>query len=106
MQNWKQLSLILILPAMLLSYTDYLTTGPLQLEGVVTDAISGKPVNKAYLYVSKGNEEILTNEKGEFKLNTWQELPVSLTIEHHDYLIEQVKISGDTKSLKIRLKRK
>jgi hypothetical protein len=100
MQTWKHLSFIFILPAMILSYTDYLKTGPLQLEGTVVEAETGKPVEKVYLYVLKGTEEILTNSKGEFKLSTWQELPLTLTVEHKDYTTEVVRSVSNLNPLK------
>ena len=106
MQIWKQLSFIFILPAMILSYTDYLKAGPLQLEGTVVEAETGKPVEKVYLYVLQGTEEILTNSKGEFKLSTWQELPLTLTAEHKDYTTEVIKISEQSRSLKIKIRKK
>jgi hypothetical protein len=106
MQMLKLYSFIFILPVMLLSYTDYLRTGPLQLEGTVTDAITGKPIEKAYLYVLQGNEEILTDEKGHFSLKTWQELPFSLTIEHKDYTTSVMKISEASRTLKLKITRK
>ena len=106
MQRLKFYSFIFILPVMLLSYTDYLRTGPVQLQGTVTDAVSGKPIEKAYLYVLQGNEEILTDEKGNFTLKTWQELPFSLTIEHKDYSTSVLKITEVSRTLKIKISRK
>lgn len=106
MYSLKYLLILTILPAMLLSYTDFTRTGPLQLQGIVTDSETGKPVSKAYLYVTQGSEEILTNDKGEFELKTWQQLPLVLTIEHSDYVKEVIRVTSDKPVLKIRIRKK
>lgn len=103
----RLLSITLIIPAMILSYTDFLKeSGPLQLQGVVIEAETGKPVDKAHLYVLQGTEEILSNSKGEFKLATWQKLPVTLTIAHSSYITETIKITDANEALKIRIRKK
>jgi hypothetical protein len=106
MQPAKYLLTLLILPVMLLSYTDFTRNHPLQLKGIVTDLQTGRPVSKVYLYVTQGSEEILTNDKGEFQLKTWQQLPVTLTIEHTDYVKEVIQVSSDTPALKIKIRKK
>ncbi|MBC7848377.1 MAG: carboxypeptidase-like regulatory domain-containing protein [Chitinophagaceae bacterium] len=102
----KFATLIYILPVMMFTYSDFVRTRPLQLEGVVVDASTAKGVDRAHVYVVKGSEEILTNSRGEFTLNTWQELPVVITIEHSDFKTSVEKITGDNRKIRVRLAKK
>lgn len=103
----KLFMLTLILPAMILSYTDYLKdSGPVQLSGTVVESVSGKPVEKVHVYIIEGTEEILTNQKGEFTLSTWQKLPVSVTVAHSQYITETVRINSASENLKITIRKK
>lgn len=75
-------------------------------QGIVTDSETGKPLENVYLYVREGIEEDLTNKKGEFKIKTWQELPVILTIQHASYKQQQHKITTSSRSIIVKLKKK
>lgn len=101
-----------LLPAFALSFlvlTSFQKKQPFSeadLQGVVTDSETGKPLENVYLYVREGIEEDLTNKKGEFKIKTWQELPVILTIQHASYKQQQHKIVTSSRSITLKLKRK
>lgn len=105
MENWKFAFLNLLIPFMIFSYSDFVRATPLHLQGTVIDAQTGRPVEKAHLYIVKGSEEILSNQKGEFKLATWQKLPLTLTVEHSDYKTERVTINDQTEKLTIRIRK-
>ena len=106
MENLKLITIIFILPVMIFSYNDFIKTTPIQLHGTVEDIETGKPIASALLFVVKGNEENITNNKGEFKLATWQKLPLTLTIEHADYNTENIKVTEGAGTLKIKIRKK
>lgn len=74
------------------------------IQGIVKGS-DGKPVSNAYLYTVKGEEEALSNDKGEFKFDTWQKLPVTLTVDHSEFKKEAIKVTAPTR-LEIILKKK
>ena len=45
---------------------------PSIVEGKVLSESTGQPVTKAHVYILDGEEEALTNNKGEFRIKTWQ----------------------------------
>lgn len=70
---------------MIISYNDYLKTGPHQMEGVILLSENDQPVEKALVYITSGEEETTTDEGGTFLLKTWKGLPLEITIEHLEY---------------------
>lgn len=91
---------------MILTYQDFLKISPKTIEGTVISASNGQAVDKAFCYIIKGNEEIVTNNRGEFRIKTWQEFPLTITIEHSDYETETVKITSAQTNIKIHLRKK
>ena len=77
-----------------------------ELYGIVVDANTGLPVNSVYVYTISGEEEVLTNKKGEFKFVSWQPLPLSLTVVHKEFEKTQLKITDASKTILIKLKKK
>jgi hypothetical protein len=70
----------------------YKPVKPLHLKGIVVDAGTGLPVDKAYLYIVKGEEETLSNNKGEFTLTSWQQVPLQVTVIHRDFKRKEIKV--------------
>lgn len=95
-----------IFPLMIISFTDYLKTAPRTISGTVENAGSGAPVEKALIYISKGNEEVLSNRSGSFSLKTWQDFPVKIIIEHPDFTTTSVVLDKNDNAGKIRLQKK
>ncbi|MCU7552682.1 carboxypeptidase-like regulatory domain-containing protein [Chitinophagaceae bacterium LB-8] len=92
---------MLLLPVMLLqpdtvknSYT---------LNGIVVDKVSGKPLPDIYLYTVKGEEEAITNQRGEFKLITWKKLPVVLHVRNVGKEYIQVKVTDPSEKIVVKL---
>ena len=54
------------------------------IEGVIVGK-DNRPVSKVYVFVVKGEEETITGSNGRFAVTTWQNFPVSLTVEHPGY---------------------
>jgi hypothetical protein len=59
-------------------------SAPFIVEGKVVAESTGQPVTNAHVFVLDGEEEALTNNKGEFRIKTWQSAPFKLTVEKHD----------------------
>jgi CarboxypepD_reg-like domain len=74
------------------------------IQGVVISEQTGQPVSGAHAYVIHGEEEALTNSKGEFRVESWQKLPFRLTIEYKDYRTVSISIADPGKKQVIRLK--
>lgn len=91
---------------MILTYQDFLKITPKTIEGTVLNASNGEAIEKAFCYIIKGNEEIITNNKGEFRIKTWQEFPLTITIEHSEYETETVKINSAQSNIRIHLRKK
>ncbi len=83
----------------------YAHTSTQQIKGIVISADTRQPVSNAYLYIVKGEEEALTNAKGEFIITTSEKIPV-LTVIHKDFKELKVKMNTGSQSLKILLQRK
>ncbi len=76
---------------------------PATLKGKVVDSRSGKPVEAVHVYITKGEEEVFSSGKGEFLLKTWQQLPVTITVEHRRYKQQTVRIASENDRLTISL---
>ena len=76
------------------------------IEGVVVEDGSGKPLSGAHVYVVHGEEEALTNGKGEFRIESWQKLPLRVTAELKDYRTAGMTVSDPGRKQTIRLKLK
>jgi hypothetical protein len=57
---------------------------PTIIEGRVINEATGQAVTQAHVFILDGEEEALTNNKGEFKIKTWQPAPFKLTVEKID----------------------
>lgn len=73
------------------------------LNGIVIDKTSGKPLPDIYVYTVKGEEEALTNAKGEFKIVTWQKLPLTLHVRDLQKEYLQVKVTNPSERIVIKL---
>lgn len=96
---------LLLMALPILSFSSGTGRPPSTLGGVVLDAASGQPLEKAYVYTVKGEEEALTNSRGAFSLKTWQVLPVTLTVQHLEGGESRVKVTAPTQKLRILLPR-
>jgi hypothetical protein len=77
-----------------------------QIKGTVISADTKQPVTNAYVYIIKGEEEALTNAKGEFTITTAEQIPFSLTVIHKDFRESKYKINNSYQAVKIILNRK
>ena len=77
-----------------------------EISGTVVSSATGLPVANAYVFIVEGEEEVLTNSKGEFKLKTWQKAPYKLTVQHQSFEKQVVNINAVSGALRIVLKKK
>lgn len=68
---------------------------PVIIEGKVLSISTGQPVTQAHVFILDGEEEALTNNKGEFRIKTWQAAPFKLTAEKHEGFKPQSIIISD-----------
>ncbi len=73
------------------------------LQGTVSHKESGKPLADVYLYTVKGEEETLTNQKGEFKIVTWQKLPITIHVRSLDDSEVKVVVNNPANKISIKL---
>ncbi|MES1219545.1 MAG: carboxypeptidase-like regulatory domain-containing protein [Bacteroidota bacterium] len=91
---------------MLLSYYEYIRLSRIVVQGNVLTEDSLKPVAGAFVYTVSGEEEAVTDKNGNFKLTTWESLPVSVTVEHQNFETLNVKATTFPVNQSIRLRRK
>jgi hypothetical protein len=79
---------------------------PVNIEGVVISEQSGKPLGNIHVYIIEGEEEDVTNSKGEFKIQTWKKFPFTLTAQSSNYETASIVVKEASKKLLIKLKQK
>ena len=73
------------------------------LQGIVTNKEDGKPLEDIYLYTLKGEEEAITNKKGEFRFVTWKKLPVTMHVHYKEAEDIRIVVSNPSELIKIKL---
>ncbi|BAV08032.1 hypothetical protein FLA_4065 [Filimonas lacunae] len=79
---------------------------PYIIKGCVLSASDQKPVEKVYVSTVVGEEEALTDKNGNFELNTWEKLPVTLQVQHADFVPEKIVLTDVSQKQVFRLKKK
>ncbi len=105
---WKSTLIALMLPFFAIMAPGQIKKAamPVEIRGVVTNVETGKPIAGMYLFVTEGEEEALTNAKGEFRIKTWRALPLLLTSQNQDYHTVKVKVSQPEALVNVKLKKK
>jgi hypothetical protein len=97
------ISLVALLPAF--SFTKQAKESVF-VEGVVIEDGTGKPLSGAHVYVVHGEEEALTNGRGEFRIESWQKLPLRVTAELKQYRTAGITVTDPNRKYTIKLKLK
>ncbi|MBC7934962.1 MAG: carboxypeptidase-like regulatory domain-containing protein [Rhizobacter sp.] len=71
--------------------------------GLITDGKSKEPLSNVYVYTVKAEEETLSNDKGNFKLLSWQALPVTIVFEKNGYKSKRISLKQDEKNIRVLL---
>lgn len=96
-------SWLIALPAFILHTSEIYPDRPHTIEGAVKNSIDGKSIENVYIYITSGEEEALSDNKGTFTISTWQELPVTLVIEHPTYKQKKIRITDASQYQVIKL---
>lgn len=65
----------------------------LTIQGKVVAQGSKAAVYSAYIHITAGEEEAITDKDGNFKIKTWQKLPVTCTVEHKDFVKQKIIVN-------------
>lgn len=103
MKSTSAYSWLIALPAFIMSPTEIYPSKPVKIEGNVIHSLNGQKVENAYIYIVSGEEEALTGKDGVFSISTWQQLPVTLVVEHPKYKSKQISIKDPAKKAVIKL---
>ncbi len=94
--------------AALLTMTFFLTaytpaTPKVTISGRVLDNVTGEPIVNVLVYTRAGEIEAVTDKKGFFRIETWQELPVELQAFHPKFTLYKTQLKQAGQTLKIKL---
>jgi hypothetical protein len=96
-------SWLIALPAFILHTSEIYPDRPHTIAGTVKNSTTDKTIENVYIYITSGEEEALSNSKGTFTISTWQDLPVTLVIEHPIYKQKKVRITDASQYQLIKL---
>jgi hypothetical protein len=96
-------SWLIALPAFILHTSEIYPHRPHTIAGIVKNSANDKTIENVYIYITSGEEEALSNNKGAFTISTWQDLPVTLVIEHPVYKQKKVRITDASQQQLIKL---
>lgn len=99
--NW-----LIALPALIFSTSEIYPAKPATIHGNIVHSVTGKSIENAYIYIVSGEEESLSDKEGAFTISTWQQLPVTLVIEHPQFKSKKVSAKDASKKQLIRLEPK
>jgi hypothetical protein len=102
----KSLFIFFISLGLTFDQTHSLKLQPVNVEGVIISERSGKPLVNIHVYIIEGEEEDVTNSKGEFKIQTWKKFPFTLTAQSSNYETASIVVKEASKKLLIKLKQK
>jgi hypothetical protein len=97
-RNW-----LIALPAFILHTSEIYREKPHTITGAVRNSATDKQIENVYIYITSGEEEALSNNKGVFTIATWQDLPVTLVIEHPVYKQKKIRITDASQFQLIKL---
>jgi hypothetical protein len=96
-------SWLIALPVIILHTSEIHPHLPHTITGAVRNSSTGKYIGNVYLYITSGEEEALSNNKGAFTISTWQNLPVTLVIEHPLYKQKKIRITDESQYQLVKL---
>jgi hypothetical protein len=101
--NRTHRSLLIALPAFILHTSEIYPHRPHTIAGTVKNSATDKTIENVYIYITSGEEEALSTNKGTFTISTWQDLPVTLVIEHPIYKQKKIRITDASQHQVIKL---
>ena|SRR5687768_8251816 len=97
----KSIFSLLLLPLMVSQHIGSMDS--FSLHGIVSDKKTGKPLPDIYLYTVKGVEEAITDKHGEFKIVTWQKIPVALYVRSSDTGYVRIIVTNPSTRISVKL---
>jgi hypothetical protein len=94
--------MIMLFP-LLLKQSSNAKTVEYNLQGIVTSKENGKALGNIYLYTIKGEEEAITNQKGEFSFASWKKLPITIHVHYKEEEEVRVVVTNPSEFIKIKL---
>ncbi len=91
---------------MMVSYAQVKNSRSTTVSGTVVDDATGKPVSRAHVYVVRGEEEAITDDSGTFRIESWQKLPITLTVDQPQHRRATVVVAEPGRKQVVRLKLK
>jgi len=73
--------------------------------GVVVDS-DKKPLQHIHVYLRQGEEEDITNSRGEFTIRTYQEGPLTLYFRHPSFRDHAVEVKSSSDKIKVMVQRR
>lgn len=78
MKRIKYLLVLLALHTLIQAQAPIKTPPNYRIQGKVLAADTGKEITNAHVYIVHGEEEALTNTRGQFAIDSWQKLPLKV----------------------------
>jgi hypothetical protein len=103
MKSPNHKSWLIALPVLIFNTSEIFPGRPYTIEGAITNSTTGKNIENAYVYIVSGEEEALTNAKGVFTISTWQQLPVTLIVEHPTFKQKKIRVADASQYQLIKL---
>lgn len=77
--------------------------GPLVVRGVVQDAATREPLPNIHVYIIKGEEEAVTDSRGNFSIRSWQNFPLKVQASGKGYVSREAQVTNDRQQVTILL---
>ena len=106
MQSYLRAKWLLAFPAFGFSASDICPSQPHLLQGITVNNLTKQPIENVHLYIVPGEEEAFSQKDGTFKLNTWQQFPVTIVAEHSKYKTTRIVLKEKSQQPSIQLEPK
>lgn len=97
---------LIAVPALIFSTSEIYPGKPAEISGQIIHNETGQRIENAYIYIVSGEEEGLSDKNGRFTITTWQQLPVTIVIEHPNFRKKKVRTTDASEKQVIKLEPK
>lgn len=77
--------------------------GPSLIRGIVQDAATREPLPNMHVYIIKGEEEAITDSRGNFSIRSWQSFPLRIQATGKGYVLKEIQVVNDRQQIAILL---
>ncbi len=100
----KYLLVLLALHTLIQAQTPAKTPANYRIQGKVLEADTGKEIANAHVYIVHGEEEALTNTRGQFAIDSWQKLPLRVYVAAKGYQNNSIVVKNPRQAVTIYLR--